>query len=555
MLTIAALALFAATSALPSASAQTTTCDQPKPPSPCAPTTTTTLPTPTTTLPLIPNPDTQYKPPSGIFDGETGEQIGSFPDDHYDVGYDAGAWNDLERKTAGLFMSSLFAAGRLTASIGNWALGFAFDLGFVELLSEPAARLSAAYHGSGLFPILSRFALLLTVTFAGWSALRGRTSRGLGELVATIVLAVLGGLFLANPAGYLTGGFQFAGGLSQAVMEAGNTGGIQPVQEALKDTLIVTPYDLLDWGDSLQGTPCQETRDAIVADGPHGTSDEPRNRMRTNPDCAAYADFNATPTWDRVAAASLSLLATIVFVTMLTGVVVAILVAQFTAAVIVAVSPFVVVALMLPGRARTLGVAAVTTFIGSLAAVVALSLLLAVGMSALVAMLQVTNTGVLSRFFMMLVVVAALWKIRRRAVGAGKGLAMMAAASIVPGPSAGVIGGGAGTGAMVGGAAFMAHNRHRMKRWMRPGYGSHTSGGGYAGQGGEQYPRGWRELRDPSTHVQRPVRTNAQNGTPRSVATSAVRVTSRAPTRVTSRGAGWAKPQAAVWPPKGRSAP
>lgn len=374
-------------------------------------------------------------PPSGMLGGITGEQVGRFPDDHYDLGYDEGSWNNFGAKLRGSFADLFFGISRFAASVGNWFIDFAYDLGFVKLLAPVAAKLAAGYNSAVIGGIhLRHVALTVAVVYAGWVALRGRVGHGLGELGVSMVLAVLGAMFVANPGGYLTGAFEMVGRFTQTVLMVGTEEGqgqdvqsvVRPLRQSLQETLIAQPYDVLNWGALLDGGPCAGIRDEILATGPHGTSDEPRQKMGSRPECERHAEWNHDATWERVGGAFLVMLGTFLVVGLLVAVAGTVLLAQFTAAGIVAVSPFAAVALILPAGARGLGWRLVTGFLGAMVAVITMSLLLAVGLRGLVAMLGATESGLLPRFTLFLVMAMALVMARKKFAEAGRSMASKA---------------------------------------------------------------------------------------------------------------------------------
>lgn len=387
------------------------------------------------TVPIAPPGSDADRPPSGMLGGITGDQVGRFPDDHYDLGYDEGSWNNFGAKLRGSFADLFFGISRFAASVGNWFIDFAFDLGFVKLLAPIAAKLASGYNAVVIGGIhLRHFALTLAVIYAGWVALRGRVGHGLGELAVSMVLAVLGAMFVANPGGYLTGAFEMVGRFTQAVLVVGADDPkgqdvqavVLPLRQSLQETLIAQPYDVLNWGALLDGGPCAGIRDEILASGPHGTSDEPRQKMGSRPECKRYAEWNHDATWERVGGAFLVMLGTFLVVGLLVAVAGTVLLAQFTAAGIVAVSPFAAVALILPAGARGLGWRLVTGFLGAMVAVVSMSLLLAVGLRGLVGMLGATEAGLLPRFTLFLVMALALVMARKKFAQAGQSMASKA---------------------------------------------------------------------------------------------------------------------------------
>lgn len=119
------------------------------------------------------------------------------------------------------------------------------------------------------------------------------------------------------------------------------------------------------------------------------------------------------------------MLGTFLVVGLLVAVAGTVLLAQFTAAGIVAVSPFAAVALILPASAWA-RLASGPRFLGAMVAVVNMSLLLAVGLRGLVAMLGATEAGLLPRFTLFLVMALALVMARKKFAQAGHSMASKA---------------------------------------------------------------------------------------------------------------------------------
>jgi hypothetical protein len=215
------------------------------------------------------------------------------------------------------------------------------------------------------------------------------------------------------------------------------------------------PYDLLNWGGLLSG-PCASVRDAILADGPHGSDNGPREAMRAA-GCAAQADFNANPGADRLAAALLTLFVSAATVVLLALIAATVVAAQLVGVGLVAVSPFAFVGGILPGSGRQLLWRWLAAALRAVVAIVAMSLFLSLLLLTLSALLEATEgRALLERFGLLAVVTMLMAAARKRLLQAGQ----VAATGWGQRREAAVVGGTHGAGwmapASVGGATGFA---------------------------------------------------------------------------------------------------
>jgi hypothetical protein len=258
----------------------------------------------------------------------------------YDIGCDEGAWNAFLRKMWCGIQTIPFSLGKwfITLSVGllNWSLAFGVATG----LSRLAGKLSDAYDTNILGRLDVRdLAWIVAVFVAGFHLLRAKFADGARELATTFIIAVLGGIIIANPQGYLDGSVDLAKHTTAlSVRAVDGTMNDQPAEDeeavrqrigsVLHRTFVAETYDLINWGEPLTGE-CAVARDEVLADGPWGGDDRPREIMRQH-GCTKQADYNEEPT-DQRAFLSLTAFAGSALVSVLLGILaVAVLAAQVT---------------------------------------------------------------------------------------------------------------------------------------------------------------------------------------------------------------------------------
>src|SRR5581483_11266215 len=406
------------------------------------PTTTTTLPaapTPPGSTPAAANPPTTSPCSPGTGDNQSASIVpddcwGRFPSSHYDIGFDEGAWNHISRKVYGTFTDLAFQGGRSATAIALWLIGWAYGFGIYDRVGGAAVDIAQRYQHNVIGPLgLDDLVWFYAVACAAVAALRGKLTMAAGELITSVVAAGLAGLILANPAGYLHGTFDTMGKLSGALLATG-TGQpppadsadahavMAPLQAQIHAAFVEEPYDYLDWGGPLPPT-CAAARDQILATGPHGADDEPRQVMAAA-GCQAQADFNHDPTGTRLFGAVLTFAAALVMVALMALVAVTVVVAQVVAIVLFAIAPFACLAAVLPGAGRELAWRWVAALIRVVLAVVGMSFVLSLLLLTVGALLDGTNdVGLVERFALVNVVVIAMLVARRRILAAGHSLA------------------------------------------------------------------------------------------------------------------------------------
>jgi hypothetical protein len=359
---------------------------------------------------------------------------GRFPSSNYDIGCDEGAWNHLSRKTYCTFTDLSFQGSRSATALTLWLVEWSYGFGVYDRLSAHAITIAETYDRNLIGPLgLSHLVWFAAVAWAAFAALKGKIAMAAGELGMSFVLALLAGIFMANPAGYLQGMFDTMGSTSAALFatasgEAPPEDGIDadavlaPLQAEIHSAFVEQPYDILNWGGPLTGQ-CATARDMVLAEGPHGNDDAPRLVMQTA-GCSEAADFNHDPNGTRLFGAVLTLVASLIMAVLITLVAVTVVAAQVVAIVLFSIAPFALLAGILPAGGRTLAWAWLGALGRVVLAVVGMSFLLSLLLLTVQAMLAgTTDASILERFALVNLVVVVMFIARKRILAGGHSLA------------------------------------------------------------------------------------------------------------------------------------
>lgn len=359
---------------------------------------------------------------------------GRFPSGNYDIGFDEGAWNHLSRKVYGTFTDLSFQGARSSTALALWLVEWAYGFGVQERLGGPAVDVARQYQSDVIGPLgLGHLAWTYAVAWAAIAALRGRLTMAAGELAISILAAGLAGIVLANPAGYMQGTTDTMSRLSGALLATG-TGQpppegaadadavMEPLQAEIHAAFVEAPYDYLNWGGPLPES-CAAARDEILATGPHGADDEPRDIMR-DAGCDTQADFNERPDSSRLFGAVLTFGAALLMAVLLGLVALTVVVAQVIAVMLWAVAPFALLSGILPGAGRELAWRWLTALARAVLAVVGMSFVLSILLLTVSALLEGSaDLGLVERFALVNMVVVAMYVTRKRILAAGHNLA------------------------------------------------------------------------------------------------------------------------------------
>lgn len=387
------------------------------------------------------SPSETPQAPAGLMPDQP---VGEHPTSRYEIWYSPGGFTDVAAKVLGLVTELAFGAVRAVVSVATWVITWAYGFRFAAALAEPAGRLAVAYDTRLVGPVgLGSLALLLAVVYAGVNVLRSRLSRGVGELLVSLLVLALGGMLLTSPAETFRTGIATAASLSSVVLElavggdahaltapderseyaAASTAAIAPLVGGLREAFVAQPHDLLNWGEVLTG-PCAAQREQILAEGPHGTEERPRELMAAGgPSCQDYVAFNERPTVERLLGAGVVLVAALIVLTALVLVAVTVVVAQLVAVALVAVMPFAVIGGVLPGAGRQVLWRWLTAGLQCVVAVVAMAGLLTFMLITSQALLSNAQQSLLDRLGLLVMVTVTVLVLRKRVLAGTRAMA------------------------------------------------------------------------------------------------------------------------------------
>jgi hypothetical protein len=263
--------------------------------------------------------------------------------DHYAITGDSGsAWNpgDWPKRLLLFCTQGLFALVRLVIGAVCWLLDWGFSFSPAQGLMGPADTVAQAYQTHVVDPLgLPELFLLLAGAWCGVMILRGRTSRGAGELGISLIISALAAVTLAHPADLLLspdhGLLSTTRDTAMALASITSSGGASdnpdpgraadPLTRALVTTFVTKPNELLNYGEVLDdrspNDPCLQAYREIVKDNlwnaeeatpnlpqPGGVNlsvpiSSAHTKMEAN-GCAELAKYSKDPSWDKLLGAA-----------------------------------------------------------------------------------------------------------------------------------------------------------------------------------------------------------------------------------------------------------
>ncbi|MFD8476351.1 hypothetical protein ACFV2E_30595 [Streptomyces globisporus] len=211
------------------------------------------------------------------------------PVEGYELNANGGSVLSFKSQTISFLLSGLFTLTRMLVGLAGWAIEFAFRFPLLRLLAEPAQQVSDAYKdvvvdSLGLKGLLLSWAFVFGLVMF----MRGRVSKGLGEIVLTLLIAAFAASafvrpdYLLSSDGPLMETQQAAAEVAELTVDsyswggkiasgpqpcASTTGGAErecfqrdankpysaadvarPIQDSLTNALIVKPFMLLQYG-------------------------------------------------------------------------------------------------------------------------------------------------------------------------------------------------------------------------------------------------------------------------------------------------------------------
>lgn len=387
------------------------------------------------------------------------------PSSHYDIGCDEGAWNHLSRKGYCFFTDFAFQGGRASTSIALWLIGWAFGFGVYDTLGATAIGIADLYTTRIIGPLgLNHIVWFYAISWAAFTALRGRLMMAGGELLVSFVAALLAAFLLANPAGYLEGTFRLMGAASTVILTNGEVDDldsgldsthmhVEPLQAQLHETFVEIPYDYINWGTADMPEQCRYARELILLHGPHGSNGDPRRLMQSIDGCRPLRDFNHDPSGARLFGAFLVLTAAAIMMVLIGLVSLTVIVAQILAVVLFAFAPFAALMAVVPGSGRELAFRWFAALARTVFVVIGMSMVLSLLLLSVQALLDgTTGLGLIERFTLVNVAIVGVFIVRKRIVASGAQLANQ----LGQGFRAGGAGGGRGGGGAWGSSPAVA---------------------------------------------------------------------------------------------------
>jgi len=362
----------------------------------------------------------QLYPPT---DYPTDQNDGIVPISQYDIGCSNGGFlGDITCLTVGTATNLILSLGKLLVAVAIWMLEAATGFTLEGSLTDAATSVANILDGRVLGPMrLSHLGLAVSALYMGWQFLRGRVGLGAGEFaLSLVILGVL--LHVSTGPGFggaVTAAMHTTGGISGEIVslaaDADSQAGVaDKVSGALMAGFVRDPYDTINWGRLLDGTPCEAARNQALASGPHGFSDLPRQMMEAA-GCEAEAAFNADATVGRLVGSLLYLVVAVGALILLLVTAFTLVVAKGMALFLIALLPIALYAGLFPGAGRSLLWHWVAALVRIVALIIAMGVFLALLVSGLTGLLALSR-GLWERFLLVIFFMAVMWVGRRQLV-------------------------------------------------------------------------------------------------------------------------------------------
>jgi hypothetical protein len=210
------------------------------------------------------------------------------PINGYELNADGGSIVAFKTQALAFALSGLFTLIRLLVGLAGWAIEVAFRFPLLKILTRPAQKVADAYEDVVVDALgLKGLLLAWAFVFAGFMLVRGRVSRGLGEIFLTLLIAAFAASAFVRPDyllaadGPLGQSQQVGAEVAQRSVNAYDWGGkiaskspcdgmagrqelkcmeeqdegpvpaaevARPIQDSVTNALVVKPYMLLQYG-------------------------------------------------------------------------------------------------------------------------------------------------------------------------------------------------------------------------------------------------------------------------------------------------------------------
>ena len=277
--------------------------------------------------------------------------------DGFDIGLSTEGVFNLPAQTLSSLLSLSFSGLKFLAEVSGSAVRWAVTLDSTSWFGGTVNNMTRSVHSAVGFQSTSfgdtlyRLILVAAVALIFWRLTRGDTTRAVTNLLVTVLVLTVylawyqqsNGESLGIASGAVTTAQQLGAGLAADLIGAHPAtlpGNCRAEYDALADpaavglsdeeradrsqqrsavsvgcvieasvrtSLVLPVYDLANWGRLLGraddgGNPmraCAAVRDRLVATGPHGNSDHPRDEMRDEASCEELADYQASTDWNK----------------------------------------------------------------------------------------------------------------------------------------------------------------------------------------------------------------------------------------------------------------
>ncbi|WP_134655126.1 hypothetical protein [Streptomyces sp. H23] len=122
------------------------------------------------------------------------------PINGYELNAEGGSIVAFKTQALAFALSGLFTLIRLLVGLAGWAIEVAFRFPLLKILSRPAQETADAYNDVVVDALgLKGLLLAWAFVFAGFMLIRGRVSRGLGEIFLTLLIAAIAASAFVRP--------------------------------------------------------------------------------------------------------------------------------------------------------------------------------------------------------------------------------------------------------------------------------------------------------------------------------------------------------------------
>jgi hypothetical protein len=251
------------------------------------------------------------------------------PLDHYELVADPGGMLAVVDKAMVMMMAGGFAFMRILAGMACWLVEWVYQFPVMKAVAGPAQQIADAYR-THVVDALGLPGLMLAWAFAfcGIWVMRGRVSRGLGELALTLLITGLTATALIRPDVTLgeNGVLMQAQRVSVEVASITATRGedsstdpktaARPITKTITRVLVAEPYQLLQFGSVIpEGHKCRGVYEETLREGPWSTDGDDERSFKKlaerfkDAGCEDQADYMNQPSWNRVFGSGLLLIA------------------------------------------------------------------------------------------------------------------------------------------------------------------------------------------------------------------------------------------------------